>query len=167
MKLFKKMSVVGAVLGCLFIGSNAFAQGGNTASDTGTATASVIGSLSMVNNEDMDFGEGIQGDAAKTVFPLIAGRAYFGVSGEALRFYNVTAPADGVVVMTTGGGGANETIAVDSWNFYSGGANSASHGQIGLGGSDQLFLGATRAALGAAQVPGAYSGDYTVTVVYQ
>jgi len=165
MKVIKKMFVFIAVAGCFFIGSNAFAQGGNTASDTGTATASVIASLSLTNATDLAFGEGIQGDASLAITAASGGT--FTAAGEGSRFYNVTVPADSTVTMTTGAGGTNETIAVDSFNFLTSGLSSTTQGQLSAGGTDTISIGATRAALGAAQVPGAYSGTYTVSIIYQ
>jgi len=160
MKVTKRMFALIAIVGSFFVGSNAFGQGGNTASDTGTATASVIASLTLTNTEDLEFGEGIQGDAAYT--PNTPFRAIFNVTGEPDRFFNVNLPADSTVVMTTGAGGTNETIAVDS--FITGGGTQK---QLGSGGIAAFLVGATRAALGASQVPGLYSATFTVSIIYQ
>ena len=73
---------------------------------------------------------------------------------EASTAYTITLPGDGTIIMTTGGGGANETIAVDS--FVSNPAAGA-NGLLDGAGSAKPFVGATRAALGAGQVPGAYT----------
>jgi len=136
------------------------------ASSTGTARQIVIAALSIANVSDLDFGTAAAGDVAKTVAPGTAENAdngSFTVTGQAATAYTITLPADGVVVMTTGGGGANETIAVDT--FVSSPAAGA-NGVLSAGGTQSLFVGATRAALGASQLPGTYTGTYTVTVVY-
>jgi len=165
MKVIKKMFVFIAMAGSFFVGSNAFAQGGNSASDTGTATASVIASLSLTNTADLAFGEGIQGDASLAVGPVTGGQ--FSVVGEGLRAYNITVPADGTVIMTTGAGGTNETIAVDTFSYWSNGASSGSSGLLNGPGLDTFGVGAVRAALGASQAPGSYTATYTVTIIYQ
>jgi len=158
---------------------NIFAQGGNTANDSGTTTASVIASLNMTAVEDLEFGEGIQGDAAVTITPVNGDKfgvgatgASFSLTGEPGRNYSVTLPADGTVTMTTGAGGANETIAVDSFTDLGESSCGGAIFQIcvkdgrAVGGVDSFAVGATRAALGAAQAPGSYSGTFTVSVIY-
>lgn len=136
------------------------------ASTTGTAVQVVTAAISIVNVSNLDFGSAPQGDAAKTVAPGAADNAdngSFTVSGQASTAYTITLPANSVVVMQTAGGGVNKDIAVDSFaSFPAAGAN----GMIGVGGSQLLLVGGTRAALGAAQQAGNYTTTYTVTVVY-
>jgi len=156
MKFTKTVLMVGAFL----LSVNIYAQGGNTANADGTATASVIASLSLTNSTDLIFGEGIQGDSAKSLSPSAdLETAEFFISGEPNRSYTVTLPADGTVIMTTGAGGTNETIAVDSFIHNS-------PESIPGSGIDGWRVGATRAALGASQVPGSYSTTFTVSIVY-
>jgi len=135
------------------------------ASDTAQALQQVQAAIAIAQVSDLDFGTGIQGDAAVTVAPGTAenaSNASFNVTGEAGLAYTITLPIDGAVVMTTGGGGANETIAVNSFvSFPAAGANG-----LLTGGSQSLYVGATRAALGAAQVAGGYATTFTVDVVY-
>jgi hypothetical protein len=138
----------------------------NAASTTGNAVQSIVSAIAIANVSDLDFGTAPQGDASKTVAPGAAENAEngsFTVSGQANTAYTITLPADGIVVMTTGAGGANETIAVNSFvSTPAAGAN----GLLSAGGVQSLFVGATRAAIGAAQVAGSYTAAYTVTVVY-
>lgn len=162
-KSYKRMTalVTALALCLLFVNKEALAASAN-----GTARQIVIAAISIVNNSDLDFGTAAQGDAQKTVAPGAAENAEngsFTVSGQASTAYTITLPADGVVIMQTGGGGANETIAVDS--FVSNPAAGA-NGMLSAGGSQALYVGATRAALGAAQVAGTYTATYSVTVVY-
>ncbi len=134
------------------------------ASANGTATQVVTAALSIANVSDLDFGSAAQGDALKVVAPGAAENAEngsFTVTGQPSTAYTITLPADATVVMTTGGGGANETIAVNSFASFPSGT-----GMTGAGGTQSLFVGATRAALGAAQVAGSYTATYAVTVVY-
>jgi spore coat protein U-like protein len=164
MKLTTKKTVM---LGLSLIGlgmsatNNAYA-----ASTTGNAIQTVIAALSIANVSDLNFGSAPAGDVAKTVAPGAsedATNGSFTVTGQASTAYTITLPVDGVVTMITAGGGVDKTIAVDSFlSFPAAGAN----GLLSSTGSQSLFVGATRAALGATQVAGAYTGTYTVTVVY-
>jgi hypothetical protein len=80
----------------------------------------------------------------------------FSVTGDPNLTYAITLPADGVVVLTSG---AN-TMAVNG--FIS---NPAPTGQLSLGGSQTLMVGATL-SVSSNQVSGSYSGSYSVTVDY-
>ena len=69
--------------------------------------------------------------------------------------------------MITGAGGANQTIVVNAFTYYSATAASETSATFSAGGTDTLYLGGTQAAIGAAQVTGAYvSPNVTVTVTY-
>lgn len=160
----KKLS--GTFLGVIAaLASLAFNIEAFAASTTGTARQIVIAALTITNVSDLDFGTAAPGDVAKTVVPGTSENAdngSFTVAGQASMAYTITLPA-AAVSMTTGGGGANETISVATFASYpAAGAN----GLLGAGGTQLLLVGATRAALGASQVPGTYTGTYTVTVVY-
>ena len=141
-------------------------QATNAASDTAQALQTVIAAISISQVSDLDFGSAAPGDAAKTVAPGAAENAEnasFLVTGEASTAYTITLPADSTVVMQTGAGGANETIGVDSFTSNpAAGAN----GLLDGSGQQDLFVGATRDALGASQVAGAYTATFTVDVVY-
>lgn len=153
------LAAVVAATGAMTYSMNAVA-----ASATGNAVQVVTAALNIANVSSLDFGTAVQGDAAKTVAAGATENAEngsFNVTGQANTAYTITLPANGSVQMTTGGGGANETIAVN--NFTSFPSNT---GMLSAGGSQTLLVGATRAALGAAQVAGSYTGTYTVTVVY-
>ena len=136
------------------------------ASDTADATMTVLTALTITNVSNLVFNDAEPGATSEVIAPGSsenANNASFTVSGEASTAYTITLPGDGTIIMTTGGGGANETIAVDS--FASNPAAGA-NGLLDGAGSQNLFVGATRAALGAGQVPGAYTDTFTVTVVY-
>lgn len=156
----KKLALAAAAVSATVVYSaNAIA-----ASTTGNAVQVVTAALNIANVSALDFGTAVQGDAAKTVAPGASENAEngsFNVTGQPSTAYTITLPSNGSVQMTTGGGGANETIAVE--NFASFPANT---GMLSAGGSQLLLVGAQRAALGASQVAGSYTGTYTVTVVY-
>jgi hypothetical protein len=136
------------------------------ASDTANATMNVLVALNIAQVSDLVFNDAEAGASSETIAPGSsenANNASFAITGEPSTAYTITLPADATVVMQTGAGGANETIAVDSF------ASNPAAGPNGLldgSGSQTLYVGATRAALGASQVAGAYSDTFTVTVVY-
>ncbi len=163
MKKFAYTSMVGAAaLGLFsqFVSVRSFA-----ADATGTARAVVIQALAIANTTDLDFGSGAPGDAAKIVAPGTAETSEngsFAVTGQPNSAYTITLPST-AVTLTTGSGTATEQIAVDTFtSFPAAGAN----GLLGANGYQDLFVGATRAALLPNQAPGEYVGTYTVTVVY-
>ena len=153
---------IAVILGLILFGSFQ----ANAVTGTAAANATIISAISIAQVSDLEFGSAPQGDAAKTVAPGTsedAENASFNVSGEASTAYTISVPADGSVVMQTGGGGANETIAVDSFISYpAAGANGLLDGT----GGQLLLIGATRSALGATQVTGSYTTNFTVDVVY-
>jgi hypothetical protein len=134
----------------------------SSASATGSALQRVIAALSIVKDADLNFGEAAQGAAAKTIAPAAADKARFTVSGEPGKAFNIVLPADSTVKMITdGGGSANKEIAVNAFTSFP-----ATQGTLSGAGSLELGVGATRAALGASQQAGNYSGSFVVTVAY-
>jgi hypothetical protein len=128
-----------------------------------------LASLSIAKVSDLDFGSAPQGDATKTVAPGVAedaSNASFTVSGQPSTAYTITLPTDGVVTMTTAGGGAaNKIINVNGFASFPSAA-SAGSGLLGVGGTQLLLVGAARDALLAGQTTGSYTGAFTVSVVY-
>lgn len=139
----------------------------HAASVNANANQTVTAAIAIAKVSDLEFGSAAQGDAAKTVAPGSsenAENASFTVTGQASTAYTITLPADGVVKMiTAGGGSANTEINVNS--FVSNPAAGA-NGLLDGSGTQTLFVGATRAALGASQNTGSYTGSFSVTVVY-
>lgn len=161
MKLKTKTTakVTALIAAASLVGHYAFA-----ASTTGNAVQVVTAAIAITNVSDLDFGTAPQGDASKLVAPGASENAEngsFTVTGTPSTAYTITLPSNGTVIMQTGGGGANETIAVDNFTSFPSGT-----GTLSAGGSQLLLVGATRAALGASQVVGNYTAAYTVTVVY-
>lgn len=137
------------------------------ASATALATARVITAIGISKNSDLAFGEGNPGDGNKTVTADATAtpqNASFTVSGEPNRTYSISLPSDGVTVLITGAGDTPTTrIPINQFVSY---PTAASGGNLDSGGSQALIVGATRSALAADQATGAYSGTFTVTVVY-
>ncbi|MDP2258029.1 MAG: DUF4402 domain-containing protein [Polaromonas sp.] len=82
--------------------------------------------------------------------------ASFSVTGDPSATYAITLPANGVVSLTSG----SNTMAVDSFT-----SNPALTGQLSVGGSQTLMVGATL-SVGSNQASGSYSGSFSVTVNY-
>lgn len=133
------------------------------ASTTAQALLDVRAAIAIAQVEDLDFGFVYQGAGAGTVLPAGSGAAEFAVTGAPNTAYTITLPADGVVTMVTAGGGLNKEVAVTAFaSTPAAGAN----GMLSAGGAQTLLVGATHAAIPAAQVVGAYAGTFTVDVVY-
>ncbi len=137
----------------------------NAASTTGTAVQLVYAAISVVNVSDLDFGAAPPGNPLKTVPPGTSensANGSFTVTGQPSVAYTITLPAS--ATMRTGAGAvANERITVNAFvSFPLAGAN----GLLGAGGTQSVFVGATRAALRPAQVVGIYTATYALTIVY-
>lgn len=140
------------------------ARSASTASTTANATATVIASIGITKVSDLVFGSGAPGDAALVVpagTAENASNASFNVTGQANTAYTITLPTS--VTMITGTGGTNRTIVV---NTFTSTPAAGANGLLSAGGAQTLFVGATRAALGASQIAGAYTAAFTVTVAY-
>lgn len=147
-----------AVVALSFVGASAMAE--STASASANALSTIYASIAIAKTRDLNFGSGAPNDGAKTVAATDAtNSASFNVTAANGAAYNITLPT--TINMITGAGGANQTIAVNT--FTSSPATSAT----GTGSAQALTVGATRAAISATQVTGSYSGAFTVTVTYQ
>jgi hypothetical protein len=132
------------------------------ASTTANAKQTVTAAIAIVKVSDLEFGSAVQGAVAKTVAAGTVEDAFnasFTVSGEPSTSYTVTLPT--TVTMITAGGGTNKNIIVNAFTSYKVGL-----GNLSAGGTDTLLVGASRAAIGAAQLTGAYTAPFTVDVVY-
>lgn len=137
-----------------------YTTGGKNATASATASVPVIATLGLSKVSDLSFGSGVQGDSSKIITAGGAGSAQFTVSGEPNTAYNITLPTN--ALMTTGDGvGATKQVTVGTFTSSPSGS-----GSLGAGGSQSLYVGATRAALLSNQVTGSYSGSFTVTVAY-
>ena len=137
--------------------------GAQAASTTAQALLDVRAAISIAKVDDLDFGFVYQGANAVTVAAADAASAEFTVTGAPSTAYSITLPADGVVTMITAGGGVNKEVNVSSFtSLPAAGAN----GMLGVGGTETLTVGATHAAIPAAQVVGLYAATFTVDVVY-
>lgn len=84
--------------------------------------------------------------------------AVFDVSGSANTTYQITLPADNEVTLTGSQGGS---MSVSSFT-----SSPSGQGQLSSLGTQTLYIGATL-GVGSSQAPGAYSGSFNVTIVFQ
>lgn len=160
-KEYKNKWIAISIVTMLTLGQNQMAWAISTTAD---ALQVVIASLSISKVSDLDFGSAPQGDPLKVVAAGTAedaSNASFNIAGAPSTAYTITLPSNGTVVMQTAGGGTNKDIAVDSFASFPSGT-----GLLDGSGNQLLLVGATRAALGASQVTGSYTGSFTVAVVY-
>ncbi|OFZ18935.1 MAG: hypothetical protein A2X94_13370 [Bdellovibrionales bacterium GWB1_55_8] len=136
-----------------------------SASSVATCTQTVTPAISIQNISGLDFGSASAGTQALLIDSGTeedARNASFIVSGEPRRSYSITLPEDGVVEMTLSEAkGPQSQIGVNGFRSYPSGA-----GIIGSEGNQLLLVGASRDPLDKDQLPGFYSGSFTVTVVY-
>jgi hypothetical protein len=153
------------------------AQAAPTAS--ANASATIISPIAITKTSDLVFGNlavgAVGGNVAVSTADVVTisgagttvaqpvgntgspAAAVFGVAGEAGLTYAITLPADGAVTITDG---ASNTMQVNG--FVS---NPGTTGTLSAGGTDTLKVGATL-AVGNNQVPGTYTGTFSVTVAY-
>lgn len=116
-------------------------------------------SIRISRISDLEFGTGGAGDPAKTVpsgTAENATNASFEVQGDDNRAYSISLPATATIRR-----GTVDSITLSSFTSYPSG-----NGLLNNRGEQLLFIGATRAALRVNQTAGAYSGTFTITVVY-
>lgn len=148
-----------------------------------SAAPALANTFSIVNNDTLVFGSFVAGSGGTVTIGASTGArsATGGVtlinsSYRAARF-TVSCVADGgadtctststysidPVVGVSLTSGAN-SMSVGTFSVYS--VNTASSSGLLSGGTDSLKVGATL-TVGSNQVPGSYSGSFSVTVVYQ
>jgi len=164
----KKILALSVVL--LAFSAGMFAQ--NTDTEQTTATATIVGPLSLSKVSDMNFGTIAVGAAAGTVVlgtdnsrtattvtlvPPAAGiAASFTVAGDGNRTFTITLPADGTVSLA----GPGTAMPVNAFVHNAGGSPALS------GGTAAFTVGATL-TVNASQASGSYtSANFPVTVSY-
>jgi hypothetical protein len=161
------------------------AEASSTASATANATATVIASIAISRTTHLVMGEGAPSDVAATISPVngswtgrtpggTTSRGEFAVTGQASHSFAVTGlPSTDWTITTDDNSSADERIIVNAFHFSVDGGAQDTNGSLSGGGTATVYVGATIAALTAAQVAGAYSsagtggrGSFTVTVTY-
>lgn len=143
----------------------------STDTATATSTATVVTAIAITNSADLAFGKIVAGATAGTVVMSTAGSrsatggtklgnagsasaAAFSVTGETGATYSITLPASASL-----SDGATNTMVLDTFT-----SNPSGTGTL-TGGSETVNVGGTL-NVGAAQVAGAYTATFDVTVAY-
>jgi hypothetical protein len=159
-------------LGGMSITTNVLAAG---ASADGEAT--VIAPITITKNNNLAFGRFSAGAGGTVILTAASARsatggvllasgitpaaASYAIGGEPLATYAITLPGATDITNTTGAGA--ETMSIGTWvSSPTVGAGGALAAVTGL---QTLLVGGTL-TVGAAQVPGAYVGAFTVSVDY-
>lgn len=162
-----RLAVVGALAAASFASS---AQAATSA--TGTATAEVLSTLTVTNTSALQFGQiaannggtvsvNANGSASASGSIVSTGTrapATFAVTGSPNASVIVTLPS-GPINLTRSGG--SETMAVSAFNTDPSGGF-----QLDSSGAGNFAVGGTL-TIAANQVPGSYSGSFSVSVEYQ
>ena len=169
MKNFTKLFALAAVMFGFSLTSNAQ----SATSTSTTASATIVAPIAIADGTELMFGNIISDGTASTVtiapdgartatagarfstaLPGTFGASSFVVTGEGNSTYAITLPIDGAISLA----GPATSTAMTLSSFTSVGGTLAA-------GTETLTVGATL-NIGASQLPGAYSGTYTVTVSY-
>ena len=89
---------------------------------------------------------------------IAASAAQFNVTGTASAAYGITLPTNDKVALSDGNG---HSMALNGFA-----SSPAARGTLPVGGTQSLSVGATL-SVGAAQVPGGYTGSFDVIVYYE
>ncbi len=156
---FTLLILVSATLGLLTQTHSAKAAEG-----TALVKMRVFAAVAVNTISDMLFTDAVSGAAAETV-PAdtveTSQNASFVITGEPNRAITVTLPQDGQVIMVnSAGSGSDAEIPINQFT-------SNNPQSIESSGSTELFVGASRETLSPTQLPGDYSSQFIVDVVYQ
>ena len=146
----------------------AMAAPGDTATDSGTATAEIVAPITITHDGGaLDFGIVIPGTAVGTVVVTQGGAG--SVTGDAMFVSGSSNTADSFTVtgdanraysiVTTGGSVASGT------NTMSFTTDAPASSTLSATGSDSFSVGGTL-SVGANQAAGVYTGTYSATVTY-
>lgn len=148
-------------------------MGAMAASDDGTATATIVIPITITATQDLAFGkinangggtvviatDGSRsvggGDVALVTTGSVETQAQFTVTGVDGATYAITLPGAPIDIENAN----NETMSVGTFTSDPNGTGTLT------GGTETLNVGGTL-TVGAAQDPGDYTGDFTVTVEY-
>ena len=174
-----RMSKLALAIGALVLAGGALAQ--STATETATANANVIKPITIAKNLSLEFGNVVAG-AGTVIIASAGGRtdssaaltpggqkgtfraATFDVTGEAASTYSITLPSTTVTLSDSAT--TPNTMTVTDFTVAAGTSGSVT-GLVGTlaAGAGVLNVGA-KLTVAALQVPGAYTGTYSVTVAY-
>jgi hypothetical protein len=167
---------LGALVGLFLTSTVAMAQQDHAHALSTPAGATIVAAITIVHTAHLHFGQIVPGTGAGTVVQTALaspGRtatgctlgnttgmtpATFNVTGEPLATYAITLPGDSDV--TIDDAGAGDAMAITAFTSSPSGT-----GTLSAGGAQTFYVGGTL-NVGAAQLAGAYTGTFDVTVTY-
>ena len=138
------------------------------ATTTGTSTANVIETITILSGVDLAFGDIVSGTSGTVILDTANGTSgglttsgirtsgTFDVDGADGKFFTISLPTAPVLLSN-----GPDTLSVSAFTDSEGGV-----GQIPVGAAITIGIGASLTADGT-ESPGAYSNTYSVTVNYQ
>ncbi|MFZ3042283.1 MAG: DUF4402 domain-containing protein [Thiobacillus sp.] len=167
---FKQRALKLALVSAFALGGAALGVNGHAASATGNATATVITPIAIANTADLAFGKFAASTGGTVVMSPAGTRtatgavvlstvtpgaaASFDVTGDNNATYAITLPATASIAS-----GAN-TMTVDTFT-----STPSATGTLSATGAETVTVGGTL-TVASAQVAGAYTGTFDVTVEY-
>lgn len=184
---FQRRALSAVLASATMLGGTGLVGNAYAAADTSIATAAVIVPITIVKGTVLSFGKFARGATTGSVTVSAAGvrsaadgpslvatgpavtAATFAVGGEASTTYSVDVAADANLANTTTvGAGATLNMALTGLNWTvssEGAAISPVTGTLTALGAGSISVGGTL-AVDATQIPGAYVGNVTATVLY-
>jgi hypothetical protein len=172
------MNIKTVVRGALALGAAVMTVNGYAASDTATATATVIAPITITKTFDLAFGKfapGVGGSVtvsnsgARTATGAILSAvgstptaAQFNVVGDALATYSIAIAPDATIVSGANSMALAVTSDLTGANVTTGNVTA---GTLSALGAQTIFIGGSL-TVNSAQVAGAYTGNIVVTVEY-
>ena len=169
---FKQQGLKLALVSTFAFGIVGFSVSSHAATTSANGTATVIVDMGITKNADLRFGKFSAGTGGTVVMTTAGSRsktgavmlsaldaggaASFAVTGDSTATYAITLPGSAATITRTG---FTETMSVGT--FVS---NPSGTGTL-TAGAQTLLVGGTL-TVGSAQVAGAYSGSFSVTVDY-
>lgn len=177
-----KMNIKTVVRSALALGAAVLTANSYAASDTATATATVISPITITKTVDLVFGKFAPGaggtvtvsnSGARTAAgPILSAvgsaptAAQFNIVGDALATYSIAIAPDAAI--SDGGVGVTHNMALAVTSDLTGAnvtTGNVTTGTLSAGGLQTIFIGGNL-TVNAAQVAGAYTGNILVTVEY-
>jgi hypothetical protein len=165
---------LGALVGLFLTSTVAMAQQNTATASATPAGVTIAAAITIVHTAHLHFGQIVAGTGAGTVVQTALaspGRtatgctlgnttgmtpATFSVGGEPNATYAITLPGDSDVTLT----GPGDPMAITAFS-----SSPVTTGTLNGSGAQTLYVGGTL-NVGAAQVAGAYTGTFDVTVTY-
>lgn len=169
---FSRRALSAALASALVLGGAGFGVNAYAASATGNATATVIAPIAISNTADLAFGKFAASTGGTVVMSPASGRtatsavvlstvtpgaaASFNVTGDNNATYAITLPGTATITHTN----TIDTMSVGTFT-----STPSATGTLSGAGAETVAVGGTL-TVASAQLAGAYTGTFSVTVEY-